>query len=152
MLRSPQVHADSGRPVAASRAIVVSTAGGRTPQGFLETSPQSFAKKDLSVLRDGGQVTVDDNLVDTIRVVDVAEKNDLEKIGRTEFELPNGIDPIKAAKFAIRQGYLESSNVNIIKEMVDMVISYRNYESDAQALKTQDDSLEKLINNVGRVR
>jgi ABC-type uncharacterized transport system involved in gliding motility auxiliary subunit len=45
----------------AAQTIVVSTAGGRTPQGFLETSPQSFAKKDLSVLRDGGQVTVDES-------------------------------------------------------------------------------------------
>jgi flagellar basal-body rod protein FlgG len=106
-------------------------------------------KVDIS---ESGQVTVDDNLVDTIRVVDVAEKNDLEKIGRTEFMLPNGVDVIKAGKYAIRQGYLETSNVNVVKEMIDMIISYRNYESDAQALKTQDDSLEKLINNVGRVR
>lgn len=45
----------------ASQTIATSTAaGGRTPQAFLETSPQSFAKKDLSVLRSGGQVTVDE--------------------------------------------------------------------------------------------
>lgn len=44
----------------ASQTIGVSTSGGRTPQAVLETSPQSFAKKDLSVLRSGGQVTVDE--------------------------------------------------------------------------------------------
>ncbi|MCZ2096773.1 MAG: GldG family protein [Anaerolineae bacterium] len=45
----------------ATQTISTSTAaGGRTPQAFLETSPQSFAKKDLSVLRAGGQVTVDE--------------------------------------------------------------------------------------------
>lgn len=45
----------------ASQSIVVSSAGGRTPQPFLETSTQSFAKKDRSVLREGGQVTVDES-------------------------------------------------------------------------------------------
>ena len=44
----------------AAQTVTVSTAGGRTPQAFLETSPQSFSKRDLSVLRTGGQVTVDE--------------------------------------------------------------------------------------------
>lgn len=44
----------------ASQSIVVSTSGGRTPQAFLETSRQSFAKKDLGVLRQGGQVAIDE--------------------------------------------------------------------------------------------
>ena len=125
------------------------SADGRRLMGEGGAINAAGGKVDIS---ESGQVTVDDNLIDTIRVVDVADKNDLDKIGRTEFTLSDGVDVIKAAKYAIRQGYLESSNVNIVKEMVDMVISYRTYESDAQALKTQDDSLEKLINNVGRVR
>lgn len=44
----------------AAQTVTVSTAGGRTPQAFLETSPQSFSKQDLAVLRTGGQVTVDE--------------------------------------------------------------------------------------------
>jgi len=36
--------------------------------------------------------------------------------------------------------------------MVDMIVSFRGYESDAQALKMQDGTLDKLMNNVGRVR
>lgn len=44
----------------AAQTVTVAGAGGRTPQAFLETSPQSFAKKDLAVLASGGQVTVDE--------------------------------------------------------------------------------------------
>jgi flagellar basal-body rod protein FlgF len=66
--------------------------------------------------------------------------------------IPDGIEPAAAVDFAIRQGYLEGANVEIIQEMVNMIISFRNYEADAQAAKAQDDSLEKLMGNVGRAR
>jgi ABC-type uncharacterized transport system involved in gliding motility auxiliary subunit len=44
----------------ATQSVVVSTTGTRTPQAFLETSRQSFAKKDMTVLRQGGQVSIDE--------------------------------------------------------------------------------------------
>jgi flagellar basal-body rod protein FlgF len=103
-------------------------------------------------ISESGQVEVDSNAIGTIRVANVEDKTALQKVGQSEFMIPEGVEPIAAVNYAIRQGYLESSNVNLIKEMVDMIISFRNYEADAQSLKTQDDSLEKLINNVGRVR
>jgi len=97
-----------------------------------------------------GQIEVDNSPVGNIRIANIDDKTTLKKIGDSEFQVPEGIDLISAVNFTIKQGYLESSNVNVIKEMVNMVASYRNFESDAQALKAQDDSLEKLINNVGR--
>jgi flagellar basal-body rod protein FlgG len=97
-----------------------------------------------------GQVEVDESLVGNIRIVMVADPKLLNKIGMTEFLAPENVEPLSAKGFSIKQGYLETSNVNVIKEMVNMVISYRNFESDAQAVKAQDESLEKLINNVGR--
>jgi len=103
-------------------------------------------------ISEAGQIEVDNDIVGTIRVVEVEDRNQLRKIGRSSFMIPEGIEPTAAVNFAIRQGYLETSNVNIIKEMVEMIISYRNYEADAKSLQTQDQSLEKLINNVGRIR
>jgi flagellar basal-body rod protein FlgG len=97
-----------------------------------------------------GEVEVNGSAVANIRVVDIEDKASLSKVGNTEFGIPEGIDLSAAVNFAIRQGYLESSNVDAIKEMVEMAISFRHFESDAQALKAQDESLEKLLNNVGR--
>ena len=99
-----------------------------------------------------GQVQVDNTAVAGIRIVDVPDPSSLVKVGMTEFMIPEGVEPQAAVKFAIRQGYLESSNVDAIKEMVDMIVSFRNYEADAKSVQAQDDSLEKLINNVGRIR
>jgi len=103
-------------------------------------------------ISESGQIEVDNDVVGTIRVVEVEDKSQLLKIGRSAFMIPAGIEPVAAVNFAIRQGYLETSNVDIVKEMVEMIISYRNYEADAKSVQTQDQSLEKLINNVGRVR
>lgn len=103
-------------------------------------------------ISEAGQVQVDGNEVANIQVVEVEDKSVLEKAGMSEYMIPDGVSPTAAINFTIRQGYLEKSNVDIVKEMVEMIISYRNYEADAQALKTQDESLDNLINNVGRIR
>ncbi len=131
------------------------------PQGFLSTSDGNrlmgeggtinVGNGDVSI-SEAGQVEVNNDVIGTIRVVEVENKAQLSKIGRSSFMIPNGIEPVAAVNFAIRQGYLESSNVDIVKEMVEMIVSYRNYEADAKSLQTQDQSLEKLMTNVGRIR
>jgi flagellar basal-body rod protein FlgF len=113
--------------------------------------PLSIGEGQVSIA-ENGQVQVDENQVGTMRVVDISDKTKLIKVGDNEFEVPQGIDLAQAVNYTIKQGYLESSNVNVVKEMVNMIVSFRNYEADAQSVKAQDDSLEKLINNVGRAR
>lgn len=52
----------------------------------------------------------------------------------------------------IKQQCIERSNVNIINEMVDLMTTMRNFESNQKVVQTVDDTLEKLINKVGEVR
>lgn len=47
----------------------------------------------------------------------------------------------------IRQGFLESSNVNPIREMVKMIELQRNYEASQKVIQTQDTATEKLFAN-----
>lgn len=51
----------------------------------------------------------------------------------------------------VRQGYEEASNVNSVKEMIDMISVMRSYEANQKVLTTYDDTLDKVVNNVGRV-
>ena len=143
--------------------LVYSRAGNLivNPQGFLvnpeghrllgDGGPINVGAGTVSV-SESGQVDVDNALLANIRVVDFEDKSALQKVGNAAFMIPEGIEPAAAVDFTIRQGYLESSNVEIIREMVNMIISFRNYEADAQAAKAQDDSLAKLMANVGRLR
>jgi len=51
----------------------------------------------------------------------------------------------------VMQGYLESSNVNIVSEMVSMIANLRSYEANQRVITSVDRTLDKLINEVGRV-
>lgn len=47
---------------------------------------------------------------------------------------------------SLTSGALESSNVDIGSELVDMIVAQRNYQSNAQTIKTQDSILNTLVN------
>lgn len=53
--------------------------------------------------------------------------------------------------FAVRAGYLESSNVEPVTEMVEMMTTVRSYEMNQKAVQAQDEALQKLVTEVGRV-
>lgn len=131
------------------------------PSGYLSTpdgmrvmsdaGPITLAGSDVTV-SETGQISIDETPVANLRVTEPDDISRLTKVGQNAFNVPDGVDLRAAVNFAVRQGYLESSNIDAVREMVDMIVSFRGYESDAQALKMQDGTLDKLINNVGRVR
>lgn len=41
---------------------------------------------------------------------------------------------------------LEASNVDMGQELVTMILAQRNYQSNAQTIKTQDQMLQTLVN------
>ena len=45
----------------------------------------------------------------------------------------------------LTSGALESSNVDLSKELVNMIVAQRNYQSNAQTIKTQDQILQTLV-------
>ena len=45
---------------------------------------------------------------------------------------------------------MEKSNVNIVREMVDMIEVQRSYEANQKTVTTHDQTLGRLINEVGR--
>ncbi|MBD3346726.1 MAG: flagellar hook-basal body complex protein [Chitinivibrionales bacterium] len=59
---------------------------------------------------------------------------------------------VESPGYAIQQGVLEGSNVNIIKNMAQMIAAHRNFEADQRAVFAQNESLGKAVNEVGRVQ
>ncbi len=47
---------------------------------------------------------------------------------------------------ALRSGALEDSNVDLTKELVDMMAAQRSYQANAQTIKTQDQVMSTLVN------
>ncbi|GAB1438815.1 flagellar hook protein FlgE [Providencia sp.] len=46
----------------------------------------------------------------------------------------------------LTSGALESSNVDMSQELISMIVMQRNYQSNAQTIKTQDQMLQTLVN------
>lgn len=44
----------------------------------------------------------------------------------------------------LNQGYVESSNVNVVEELVNMIQTQRSYEINSKAVKTSDEMLARL--------
>jgi len=49
----------------------------------------------------------------------------------------------------IESGVVEASNVDLTKELVNLIIAQRNFQANAQSVKTQSDVLEQAV-NLGR--
>jgi flagellar basal-body rod protein FlgG len=49
---------------------------------------------------------------------------------------------------ATQQGSLETSNVNVVEELVSMIETQRAYEMNSKAISTTDQMLQYLTNNV----
>ena len=47
---------------------------------------------------------------------------------------------------ALQSGALEESNVDLTGELVNMIVSQRIYQANAQTIKTEDQILQTLVN------
>ena len=96
-----------------------------------------------------GNVEVDGENVGTISPVTVDRLDQLEKIGSAMFSVPEGVTLQPVANSTVQQGFLEAANVDVVREMIDMIISFRQYEADSKSIQVQDQSLDHLFNRVG---
>jgi flagellar hook protein FlgE len=53
--------------------------------------------------------------------------------------------PESGSNGAIQAGAIESSNVDLTAQLVDLITEQRNYQANAQTIKTQDDVLQALV-------
>ncbi len=51
----------------------------------------------------------------------------------------------------VEQGFIEQSNVDLTRTMTDMMTAYRGFESNQKVIQAYDRSMEKAVNEIGRV-
>lgn len=84
--------------------------------------------KDILIENDGS-IYLGKDFVDRIKVVDFKDKKGLKPVGKNLFENTNEAEPeTESTLYSIRQGSYEGSNVNIFREMVDLIQTMRAYE------------------------
>lgn len=97
-----------------------------------------------------GEIYADGEYIDTISLTDFEDYNYLKRYGENMFDALDGAVE-KEATAKIDQGYLETSNVNVISEMVEMISLSRTYEANQKIIQTMDDLLDKSANQIGKL-
>lgn len=106
----------------------------------------------VSVLQAGSATPVE---VGQIEIAQFVNPGGLNAVGKNLF-LPSGASgeattgtPGSDGLGTINQGFLEMSNVNIVEEMVNMIVSQRAYELNSKVVQSSDEMLQ-IANNIKR--
>ena len=111
----------------------------------IKLDPLSDARID-----ENGTIFQNDQRVTTIGLEDFEDYNYLEHYGENYYQPVEGATMIEAdAK--IFEGYLEASNVQVVSEMVELISATRTYESNQKVIQTIDETLDKAVNQRGKV-
>jgi len=98
-----------------------------------------------------GGVRVGDEFMDRIRIVSFEDNDTLRKQGSSLY-FALGAPQANPNPYRIMQGALENSNVDIGREMVDMLSVFRTYETNQRMLTMIDETVGKAVNEIGRFR
>ncbi|MFZ7102093.1 MAG: flagellar hook-basal body protein [Peptococcaceae bacterium] len=109
-----------------------------------ENGPITVRGQSVNINEDGA-IYVDGEYVDKLLMVGLQEPR---KYGSTLFE--SDLPPVEA-EGKILQGYLEQSNANPIEGMTKYLKNLRAYEANQKIVQAYDSTLDKVINEVGRV-
>ncbi|MBK9248649.1 MAG: flagellar hook-basal body protein [Ignavibacteria bacterium] len=102
-------------------------------------------------VQENGDVFSNDQSIGRLQLTDVENPQTLQRETGSHFSTTDDTitTPIPQAEISIKQGYVENSNVNIIKEMVEMIELQRMFEMGQKVIQTNDGTLDRSI-DVGR--
>ena len=125
-------------------------------EGYLVTKDGDFVlgengpiqlPTDLSELsvQPTGEIYADGQYIDRFALVNFEDYNYVEAYGENLYRAVDGAT-FTDASATVNQGYLESSNINVVSEMVDMITIAREFESNQKVMTTIDEMLGKMVN------
>lgn len=90
-----------------------------------------------------------------LRIVQFPNPAGLERIGRNLYRATaasgeaQDVDNSQGQSVSVEQGFLESSNVQVVEEMVSLITAQRAYELNSKAVQASDEMLS-IANNLRR--
>lgn len=93
-------------------------------------------------------------VLDRLKIVDFDNLRYLDKTGNSfykETKYSGKAELVTKNRPKVYQGFLEGSNVNPVTEMVKMIEVQRSYEASQRSIRSHDQTLGKLVNEVGRI-
>lgn len=121
-----------------------------------ENGQQIQLPNDDFQLTENGGIYVNGAQVATIGVSFSANPDELIKQDNGLFRTIDGTNLPTAygqdgLTFSMKQSYLEGSNVDSAQTMTDLLTAYRAFEANQKVLQAYDRSMEKAVNEIGKV-
>ncbi|MEJ2639192.1 MAG: flagellar hook-basal body complex protein, partial [Desulfosarcinaceae bacterium] len=101
---------------------------------------------------EAGNVTADGKVVGRLKLVHFSAPEALDKTGDALFAANDPANPPQTAEdVALRQGYLELSNVNAVQTMTQLIETTRIFETYQKVIAAMDQADGKAVNDLGRL-
>lgn len=96
------------------------------------------------VITQNGEIHLNETSLGNLRIVEVNNLQSLERVSNSCFVTTDATDyrDLEKEAISIKQGWIEGSNVNIIKEMVEMIEVQRMFELGGKVIHTNNETLE----------
>ena len=104
----------------------------------------------LVAVNEVGQITQDGVPVATIGLHDITDSSKLKKIGGNLMSYPD-TEAMRPATGAVRGGFVENANVEPALELSSLMDAQRQLEANANMIRYQDQTLARLVNDVGKI-
>jgi len=105
--------------------------------------------KNININSDGS-IYLDKEKNTKLSIVSFKDLSQLEKIGKNLFEQKNTQEQEIESKSEIHQGFLESSNVSPVEEMVTLISLHRQFELNTKAIESFSEMDKKASTDLGR--
>lgn len=107
--------------------------------------PAGISASQLVITPDGS-VKAEGANIGKIRMVEFGEDiTKLKPAGDNCFEAPNNVSPVAAVKSSIEQGYRESSNVDSVRETINLLTVSRMYEASMKVMSKKSESTKSIL-------
>jgi flagellar basal-body rod protein FlgG len=133
-------------------------------QGQLVTNNGNIVNPGITIPNNAQSVTIGADGTVGVTLPGQATPQNVGQIQITSFVNPAGLEPKGQNLYAetaasgtpnsgapgtnslgtLRQGYVETSNVNVVEELIGMIQTQRAYELNSKAIQTSDQMLQKL--------
>ena len=140
----------------------------RNAEGTLTTASGYVLQPEIQLPDNVTEITIGQNGVVSVMIAGQNQPEEVGQITLANFTNPRGLQPI-GETFAVetvasgapiegipyeggvgklQQGYLESSNVNVVQQLVDMIETQRAYEVSSKAITASDEMMRYISNNL----
>jgi flagellar basal-body rod protein FlgF len=126
----------------------------RTHDGnaVLGTNGQTIQLQNQGAITIGKDGTIYQNAqnVGQIALTQFANLLNLRPEGTNLYAVSGNAGPSAATNVSMQQGFLEKSNGNVVRSMVDLITAERWFDANEKAIKAQDDATNTAITSVGK--